>query len=48
MCDIKHVDSQTEPYIQAADYRTGSCFRRFEYNNDSYYYDLIKIRFRYS
>jgi hypothetical protein len=46
---IEHKDSQADPCLQATDYISGACFRKFEYN-DAQWYDLIKdkIHFRNS
>jgi len=46
---IHHVDSEREPCLQVADFLAGSCFQKYE-NNDERYYEMIKDKvkhFRY-
>ena len=35
--EIRHVNSQKEPCLQAADFLAGACFHKYEHNNNCYY-----------
>lgn len=43
---VQHADSTSEPCLQAADYVSGSTFRKFECNDDKYY-ERIKSKIIY-
>jgi hypothetical protein len=43
---VQHKDSTSEPCLQAADYVSGSAFRKFEHNDDEYY-DMIRSKVIY-